>query len=119
MSAFGVYDAVMSTLRIMLVLIVASFGLVVQGFGMPVMAAGGPASSRTACQALNHDCAGSGHTGKMLSSVCQMPCVAPATLPRQPLTMASIVWVLQPFSIAWVDRISGVRHAPAPFPPKT
>lgn len=119
MSALGVYDAVMATLRIMLVLIVASLGLVVQGFGMPVMAAEGPASSGTACQALNHDCAGSDHAGKMLPSVCQMPCVAPATLPSQQLTMASITWVLQPFSIAWVDPTSGIGHAPDPFPPKT
>ncbi len=119
MSALGVYDLVMATLRIMLVLIVASLGLVVQGFGMPVMAAEGPASSGNACSALTHDCAGSGHNGKMLSSVCQMSCVAPATLPSQQLTMASIVWVRQPFSIAWVDLTSGVGRAPDPFPPKT
>lgn len=119
MSAIGVYDTVMATLRIMLVLIVASLGLVVQGFGMPVMAAEGQVSSGTACQAFNHDCAGSGHTGKMLSSVCQISCVAPAALPSQQLTMASIVWVLQPFSIAWVDPTPGIGNAPDPFPPKT
>jgi hypothetical protein len=119
MSALGVYDEAMATLRIMLVLIVASLGLVVQGFGMPVMAAEGPASSGTACQALNDDCAGSGHAGKMLPSLCQISCVAPAILQSQQLTMASIVWVLQPFSIASVDPTPGVGRQPDPFPPKT
>lgn len=106
-------------LRSIAVVIAIALGLIALGMGMPAMASGGANIANSGCLLTQSTCPGSGMDQHLGMQSCQLPCVAPAALPRPAFAAVPVVWTAPEFAPRASGLPPGLNPTPDPFPPRS
>lgn len=101
--------------RSIAVVIAIALGLITQGTGALAMAS---SAANSECPLAHGKCPGSGMVGHVGMQPCQLPCLAPATLPSPNAMAVPVAWTGHRFALSAGGIPPGLNPAPDPFPPR-